>query len=155
MSKSKLTPKQKAFCVEYIKSGNATQSYMAVYNVKNENTAAVNATRMLRNAKVIDYLQKYANKLDQKRIASIEEVQEWWTKIFTGKVKVADIKDRLKASELLVKSRGGFLEKVSLTNENDIKEIKISFVDKSKPKTGREQDPKIIGDYTKPLDTEE
>lgn len=48
-----LPPKQEAFCLEYIIDKNGTRSYMAAYPaVKKENTAAVNAARLLTNAKV-------------------------------------------------------------------------------------------------------
>lgn len=38
---------------------------------------------------------------------------------------------------------------------NDLTGIKVKFVDKSKRNTGKEQDPKIIGDYTPPSHTED
>ena len=53
----KLTQKQCLFADEYIKSGNATQAYIkAGYSVRSDNAAAVNANRLLRNAKVKDYI---------------------------------------------------------------------------------------------------
>lgn len=38
---------------------------------------------------------------------------------------------------------------------NDISGIKIKFVDKSNANTGKEKDPKIVGDYTPPSNAEE
>ncbi|KAE9633727.1 terminase small subunit [Defluviitalea raffinosedens] len=55
----KLTPKQKLFVDEYLVDLNATRAYKEVYkNVKNDETAAVNGNRLLRNAKVKEYLEK-------------------------------------------------------------------------------------------------
>ena len=54
----KLTPKQKAFADEYLVDLNATRAYKAVYkNIKSENTAVVNGSKLLRNTKVANYLQ--------------------------------------------------------------------------------------------------
>lgn len=44
-----LTPKQEAFCLAYIETGNATESYKSSYNVKtmSDNAIAVEACRMI------------------------------------------------------------------------------------------------------------
>jgi len=49
-----LSAKHELFCKEYVsdKYLNATKAYKAVYKVKSENTAAVNAHKLLRNAKI-------------------------------------------------------------------------------------------------------
>lgn len=54
-----VTNKQKAFVDEYLIDLNATRAYKAVYkNVKSDDVAAVNGNRLLRNAKVEEYLNK-------------------------------------------------------------------------------------------------
>ena len=54
-----LTAKQKIFADEYLIDLNATRAYKVAYpKVKNDETAAANSSRMLRNAKVEDYIQK-------------------------------------------------------------------------------------------------
>lgn len=59
----KLTPKQKMFIREYLVDLNATQAYLrAGYNVKSEDVAAVNAKRLLSNAKIDAAIQKAINK---------------------------------------------------------------------------------------------
>ena len=45
-------------------------------------------------------------------------------------------------------------ETVELEN-NELTGIKIKFVNKSKPKQSKETDPKIVGDYTPPLNTDD
>ena len=49
----------------------------------------------------------------QDHIKSIEEVQQWWSSIIDNAEE--GTKDRLKASELLVKSKGGFMDRVEVT----------------------------------------
>ncbi|MBE5987135.1 MAG: terminase small subunit [Paenibacillaceae bacterium] len=54
-----LTAKQKIFADEYLIDLNATRAYKVAYpKVKKDETAAANSSRMLRNAKVEDYIQK-------------------------------------------------------------------------------------------------
>lgn len=56
---NKLTPKQKIFCDEYLIDLNATRAYKKAYpNVKNDETANAAASRMLRNVKVKEYIDK-------------------------------------------------------------------------------------------------
>nr|WP_288829697.1 terminase small subunit [uncultured Clostridium sp.] len=54
-----LTAKQKVFADEYLIDLNATRAYKVAYpNVKKDETAAANSSRMLRNANVEDYIRK-------------------------------------------------------------------------------------------------
>ena len=55
-----LTPKQRAFADEYIlNGGNGTQAYLKTYkNIKNVETAQVNASRLLSNAMVSVYIRE-------------------------------------------------------------------------------------------------
>lgn len=56
---SKLTDKQKIFANEYLVDLNATRAYKTAYkSCKKDETAAVNGNRMLRNAKVKEYIDK-------------------------------------------------------------------------------------------------
>ena len=53
-----MTDKQKIFADEYLIDLNATRAYRVAYpNVKNDETAAVNGSKMLRNTKVAKYIQ--------------------------------------------------------------------------------------------------
>lgn len=55
---SKLTPKQRKFCAAYEKCGNGTNAAIAAgYK---ENSAAVQASRMLKNDKILAYLRAHA-----------------------------------------------------------------------------------------------
>lgn len=54
-----LTSKQKLFADEYLIDLNATRAYKAVYkHVKSDDVAAVNGNRLLRNAKVMEYINQ-------------------------------------------------------------------------------------------------
>ena len=77
----KLTHKQRLFADEYIKSGNATQSYIkAGCRVKSEKVAGVNANRMLGNARVKSYIDAKMAEIESHKIADAKEVLQYLTR---------------------------------------------------------------------------
>lgn len=84
----KLTHKQRLFADEYIKSGNATQSYIkAGYRVKSEKVAGVNANRMLGNARVKSYIDAKMAEIESHKIADAKEVLQYLTRVLRGEEK--------------------------------------------------------------------
>ncbi|MBZ1530699.1 terminase small subunit [Leuconostoc mesenteroides] len=81
----KLTPKQKKFADEYIKTGNATQSAIeAGYSKK---TAAVIATENLIKPNIKAYIAKCMAEIASKRVMSYTEAVELLTSIARGEEK--------------------------------------------------------------------
>lgn len=114
MIMSKLTPKQKAFVELY--SGNATEAAAkAGYSAK---TAYSQGERLLRNVEVRKAIAGREQKESRKRIASRQQRQEFWTDIMGNDD--AEMKDRLRASELLGKSEGDFVDKLSISGQVDL-----------------------------------
>lgn len=64
-----------------------------------------------------DEIKKAQGNIRNDNIKSIEEVQQWWSEVMDDKKE--STKNRLKASELLVKSKGGFIEKMEVTAKED------------------------------------
>jgi phage terminase small subunit len=63
----KLNPKQIKFCELYVKTGNATQSYIdAGYKVKDQKNAQVNSSQILLNPIVRVYIEQLQKKLSEK-----------------------------------------------------------------------------------------
>lgn len=85
---AKLTEKQKLFVDEYLIDLNATRAYKAVYpNVKKDSSAAVCAAKLLRNAKVKDYIDEQLEKVSSGKIADVQEVMEYLTKVMRREMK--------------------------------------------------------------------
>ncbi|MCT4402540.1 terminase small subunit [Leuconostoc suionicum] len=81
----KLTPKQKRFADEYIKTGNATQSAIeAGYSKK---TAAVIATENLIKPNIKAYIEKCMSDIASNRVMSYTEAVELLTSIARGEEK--------------------------------------------------------------------
>ena len=103
-----LNERQQKFCEFYAKSGNATDAAIqAGYAVK---SAGGNADKLLKNTKVSNYLAELSKNTRTDAIATITDIKEFWTKVLESSEE--EMPYRLKASELLVKSEGGFLDKV-------------------------------------------
>jgi phage terminase small subunit len=121
-----LNLKQRRFADYYIETGNATASYLRAGYVAEGNAAEVNASRLLRNAKVLKYIRERNAELDVEFIADITETKRFWTEIMRDAD--ADLKDRLKASEYIAKTNGAFIEKKELQGSFNNK-IEFRFVD--------------------------
>lgn len=115
----KLTKKQLLWIDEYIKSNDYTTATLkAGYNAKYPKS--IGYENSIRFKEIIEARRKELNeKITKNTIAELEAIQEFWTETF----KDDDIKmtDRLKASELLAKSKGGFIEK------HEIKAVKTDW----------------------------
>ena len=116
----KLTPKQQKWIDEYIKCDDyTTASRNAGYGGNNNNLRAIGYQNSIKFKELLDARRlELSEKINNKNIAELEDIFEFWTKIFQSNVE--DTRDRIKASELLAKAKGGFIEK---------KEVKIVDTD--------------------------
>lgn len=128
-----MTDKQQKFCEEYLIDCNATRAYKAAYpSVVKDETARANASRLLSNANVRCYLDKRLAELSEQRIAKAEEILGYLTDVMRGKTmasvlalcgdgcqevieKPPDMRERLKAAELLGKRYGLFTDKMDVS----------------------------------------
>jgi phage terminase small subunit len=101
-----LTPKQQAFADYYLELGNATEaSIKAGYSKEN---AGNNADKLLKNTKIKAYIDERLKEINSNRIATIDEVMQFYTSILRGEEKDqfgldASLTDRIKAGQELIK----------------------------------------------------
>ena len=70
-----LSPKQQLFCDEYLVDRNGLRAYKAAYpNVKNDNTAAAAASRLLSNVNVKAYIDAKMAEVSEKAGITLERV---------------------------------------------------------------------------------
>ena len=120
-----MTARQKRFCEEFIKTGNATQSAKdAGYS---EKTAYSTGQRMLKNVEVQSYIHSLQDKIKNENILDAKQMQEILTSIIlqeseeevivvegcgdgiseaVTKTKTASNSDRIKAIQLLARMQG-------------------------------------------------
>lgn len=133
---NKLNTKQKLFCEEYIKTLNATRSYMKVYNCTLK-SAETQGWRLLQNVKIKNYIDERLQKVEREKIADANEVLEFLTSTLRGEVKdqlgfETSVKDRIKAGELLGKRYKLFEENKNENTTSDVMpKISIEVVDNS------------------------
>lgn len=137
-NKDKLNRKQRLFCEEYIKTLNATQSYMKIYQCV-YNTAKMSASRLLAKDNVREYIEERLNNVEKSKIADSNEILEFLTSVARGEVKdqlgfETSVKDRIKACELLAKRYKLFDDKKDTpegVEEKQTPKIEIQIVDNS------------------------
>ena len=129
-----MTDKQRKFADEYVIDCNATRAYKAAYpDVKNDNVAKVNGSRLLTNANIKSYIEEKLAEISSQKTAKAQEVMEYLTSVMRGESassvvvvegygdgcseakimeKPPDEKERLKAAELLGRHYAMFTDKV-------------------------------------------
>ena len=127
-----MTVKQEKFCIEYIKSGNATEAYKKAFNAENMKPTTINkkAYELLKKPEIKEFIEKTREQTIDEAI--IETKQR---KIFLSNLirdDKADISEKLKAIDLLNKMDGVYTQKVEHKGLNVQKiEIKRTVVHKS------------------------
>lgn len=111
-----LTEKQRRFCEAYAANGgNATDAARQAGYAK----PVQQGPRLLGNVGVQQALEALRQETTSQAIADREERQAFWTSIMRGEPtrdgEAPQIKDRIKAAELLGKSQGDFIERRELT----------------------------------------
>ena len=121
-----LTPMQRRFCEVYsANGGNALDAARTAQYAHPEKQAS----RLLDNVGVRAALEKLRESTTNAAIATREERQAFWSKVLRDSE--IDMKDRLKASELLGKAQTDFINKTEVTGANGgpvVSEVRIRFV---------------------------
>lgn len=113
MDEPKIKPQLKLVATYYVGecAGNAEQS--AIKAGYSEKYARGNAYKLVARKDVQEYIA-YLNYLKSNdptnpalHIATIKEIQSFWTNVMNGRC--YEMKDRLRASELLAKAQGAFI----------------------------------------------
>lgn len=124
---NKLTPKQKAFADYYIECGNGAEAARrAGYS---EKTADRIANENLRKPEVTAYIAERMKPTEEKRIATGDEVMEFFTQVMKGEIKDAfdlppSLQDRLNAAKELAKRTVDVSGKEEYEKDNFIDALK-------------------------------
>lgn len=120
----KLTPKQQAFADYYIQTGNATEA--AIQAGYSEKTAKQTGYENLTKPYIQQYIEEKQKELESNRLADITEVREFWTEAMRNPDN--SMKDRLKASEMIARTSGAFLDKVEMKTTGE-QTITVTIMD--------------------------
>ena len=115
-----MNARQKAFADYYIETGNAAEAARrAGYSSK---TADAIGRENLRKPTIADYIKDRMAALDKERIASADEVMQFYSDVIRGKIKDqfgldASLNDRIKAADSLMKRYNIAEDKLRATQE--------------------------------------
>ena len=129
-------PKWEAFCLHYAQTGNASEAYKkAGYTTKNARSIYSNCNRLLKNDDIKKRLAELTKEMASEKIATAKEIQERLTAILRSEQteeqvvvegcgdgiseakivkRQAQLKDIIKAGELLARMQGAFDNKANI-----------------------------------------
>ena len=106
--KERLTPKQEAFCLAYVETGNASEAYRRAYNAENMKPATVNRKAKMLKSKLT--LESHLEKLRELRDAAAD----------FGQFSAA-----IRAEIARGKAAGLYTEKVNLSGGVEVKPAEV------------------------------
>lgn len=110
----KLTAKQRAW-IDYYKQGKTAAEAARLAGYRGNNSDVIGSQNLVKLGK---YVSDRDELLDRARVADMAEINEFWSD--TMRDNTADIKDRLKASELRARSIGAFIERREIVGAQTI-----------------------------------
>lgn len=110
----KLTEKQRAW-IDYYKQGKTAAEAARLAGYRGNNSDVIGSQNVVKLSK---YIADRDELLDRDRVADMAEINEFWSD--TMRNDKADIKDRLKASELRARSIGAFIERREIVGAQTI-----------------------------------
>lgn len=120
-----MNQRKRAFCEAYLISGNATDAAReAGYSPRSARSIG---QRLLTFVDVQEYLERRNQEISAANTAQMEEVRQFWTA--TMRDENMKPTDRLKASELLAKTYGAFLERVEVNADVKTRKIMSSLTE--------------------------
>lgn len=119
----KLTEKQRRFVDAYMgeAAGNGTEAARIAGYKGNDVTLASVSAENLRKPQIAVAIKERVD--SDPKIATRKDRQEFWTRVMTGQEPDAQMKDRLKASELLGKSHADFIDRHEHKHEGDMTQV--------------------------------
>lgn len=138
MATKKLSKKEEKFVIEYVRTGNATQS--AINVGYSERSARQTACRMLTKDYILEAIDELVKQMNSEKIADAEEVMMLLTEIARGETKEENVvvdkagnvsivetrvkeKERVKALELLGKRYKLYTDKVEASVDGQVQVV--------------------------------
>jgi hypothetical protein len=140
-----LTPKQEAFCQAFIRLNDQSAAYREAYVASGMKPMSVNAlaSRLMAKVHIRSRVAELRKAIESSSIMTAKELQEWWSQSVKGEHVDADYRDQLKASELLGRSKGVFVDRQQLSGPDggplDMAMVAFKGLLKSTPKDQKRQ----------------
>lgn len=105
-----LTKKQREFCEEYAKTGNATRSYMKAYEKTEDDydLCSIEGSKLLKKQEIRQYISELA------KVKNVLAEEEWLCDKLIDIINNPMTKDadKLKAIDMLLKTTGSYTQKI-------------------------------------------
>jgi phage terminase small subunit len=135
---STLNDKQKSFCIEYLKDLNGLQAYKRAYGAElDENTCAVNASKLLINTNIKKYLNDLLDEYKDNVDIEVAEIVNGLKDIVLDENTRKS--DKIKAYELLGRWKQMFVDKKEITVNNNKTNMTEEQINKQLKELGYEE----------------
>lgn len=101
-----LTMKQEKFCNEYVKTGNALESYLTVYDSNSRSAARIESSKLLQRDDITERIQALMKPIQNKAINEAEKKRQWLWNIIEDESQATS--DRLRSMDILNKFDGSY-----------------------------------------------
>lgn len=105
----RVTEKHKQFIRRYLETGNATRAYMEVMNNENYKYCKIKSCTLLADPDIKAYAKEVQQEISDNFIFGMENVQKFWIEVMLDENE--KMPNRMRASEDLARSLGGFTDK--------------------------------------------
>lgn len=149
IKKPKLTDKMKAFCKAYLLCMNGTKAYQQSYDSKSDQGASAAASKLLRNAKIQNYISKLKEKTEETVGLSIEMILNEHKKLafssiahlhnsWIDKKEFEELPEEVKACIESIETRTSkrssmnIVAGLAIPTQIEVEQVKIKLYDKQK-----------------------
>lgn len=101
-----LTMKQEKFCNEYVKTGNAIESYLTVYDSNSRSAARIESSKLLQRDDITERIQALMKPIQNKAINEADKKRQWLWNIIEDETQATS--DRLRSMDILNKFDGSY-----------------------------------------------
>jgi phage terminase small subunit len=117
---SNLTPKQEAFCLAYIETGNASEAYRIAYDAENMKSETINRTakELLDNRKIATRIEEIKKPIRERAEITLESHLERLKHLSYMAETAEQYAAAIKAEESRGKASGLYIEKKEVTGKD-------------------------------------
>ena len=126
-----LTPKQEAFVVAYIETGNAVEAYKASYDAEDMTYASIDkeARRLLEHPRIAPRIQRLGRHVEAKALLSLEEHMDELRSLRDMAKQKDQLSAAIKAEELRGKLRRFYVDQIENGKPGDFDDMTTEELD--------------------------
>lgn len=112
-----LNERQKQYCIEFVRTGNQTQSYKKVYGTSTA-TSRANSSKLMKSEEVLKYIEELNSEKRTEHILQLDDCLRILTEIAEDSSSTKN--EKMKAIDMRLKTLGVYLQRMKIDDGIDI-----------------------------------